>query len=85
MIVFTHIVYMYYTKTYKKIRYAQVKRYPQLIKMLFREFPGSPVVRTAIHTVKGPVPTQGTKIPQAAQCGQKNLKRKINDRNVGKI
>lgn len=53
---YQYCVYMYYTKTYKKIRCAQVKRYLQLIKMLFREFPGSPVVRTPHSHCRGPNP-----------------------------
>ena len=43
---------------------------------LYREFPGSPVVRTHTSTAGGTVPGGGTKIPQAVQHGQKEKKRK---------
>ena len=38
----------------------------------YREFPGSPVVRTRSLTDKSPgsIPGQGNKIPQVTQCGQ---------------
>ena len=38
-----------------------------------REFPGGPVVRTPCFHCGGvgSIPGQGTKIPQAVQCGQK--------------
>ena len=44
----------------------------------FREFPGGPVVRTRSFHCWGPgsIPGQGTKIPQAAQCGQEKKKKK---------
>ena len=40
------------------------------------ELPGGPVVRTRRFHFRGPgsVPGWGTKIPQAAQCGQKKKK-----------
>ena len=46
-----------------------------------REFPGGPVVRTlCFHSMLSPneepgsIPGWGTKVLQAMQCGQKNLK-----------
>ena len=43
------------------------------------EFPGGPVVRTcSFHCLApGSISGQGTKIPQAARCGQKKKKKKI--------
>ena len=45
-------------------------------KGILGEFPGGPVVRTrCLHWQgTGAIPGQGTKIPQAAQCGQKEKK-----------
>jgi len=40
---------------------------------LYREFPGSPVVRTHTSTAGGTVPGGGTKIPQAMQHSQKKV------------
>ena len=41
-------------------------------KKCLREFPGGPEIRTQCSHCHGSVPGQGTKIPQVAQCGQKN-------------
>jgi len=43
-----------------------------------RDFPGSPVVKNLSCNAEdaGSIPGRGTKIPHAAECGQKNLKKK---------
>ena len=44
---------------------------------MFREFPGSPAVRSLHFTAEGlgSIPGQVTKILQVTECGQKNLKK----------
>ena len=48
-------------------------------KMVYREFPGGPVVRTWHSHCQGPgsIPGQGTKILQAEWGGQKKKKKKF--------
>ena len=47
-----------------------------MVHIHFGGFPGGPVVRTPLSLLKGTgsIPGWGIKIPQVAQCGQKNKK-----------
>ena len=51
-----------------------------LIKIIIREYPGSPVVRTVFCASKAgaawAIPSLGTKIPHAMWCGQRKKERK---------
>ena len=52
-----------------------------------RDFPGSPVVKNLFCNAQDArsIPGRGTKIPHAAQCGQKSLKKKYPPRRENLI
>ena len=56
-------------KQLNELKEIASKKWDSLDIIIYWEFPGGPVVRTPKGV--GSIPGWGTKIPKAAQCGQK--------------